>query len=242
MFFSKIGEYEECGLFTAGHFCLLFLTVLAIIVLLFCSKNREQAEIKRIIKFIVITAWIFEFFRIGYKLYCGDYMFLESYLPLFYCSIFLYAGLLSAFGKGKVKRAGDVTLMTGSLVGGIVFLIFPTTSLSDYPAFHFVSVHSFLYHGSMVYVGLLMLITKYTELKKGDILLYASVVVVLCLAALIVNNMFDCNLMFISKGFPGRLGNALFLSTQKFYTPLAILVHLFLPYYVVYGINKKISA
>lgn len=242
MFFSRIGEYKECGIFTAGHFCLLFLTVLAVAVLLLLSKNREPAKIRRTIKYTVIIAWILEFFKIGYKLFCGDCMFLESYMPLFYCSIFLYAGLLSSFGKGKVKRAGDVTLTTGSLVGGVVFLIFPTTSLLDYPAFHFVSIHSFLYHGAMVYVGFLMLVTKYTELKKSDILLYASITMALCLVALVVNSIFDCNLMFISKGFPGMLGNALYLKTQKFYTPLAILVHLFLPYYVVYEINKKISA
>ena len=242
MFFSKIGEYKACGLFGFGHFSFVFVTALAIAVSLFFTKNKSRAQIEKSIKIIVITTWLFELFRIGYKLSCGDYMFLESYVPLFYCSIFLYAGLLSAFGKGKIKRAGDVTLMTGSLVGGIVFLIFPTTSLLDYPAFHFVSVHSFLYHGAMVYVGLLLLTNKYIELKKSDILLYAMLTAALCLTALIVNSIFDCNLMFISKGFPGSFGDALYLSTQKLYTPLAILVHLLLPYYVVYGINKKISA
>ena len=241
MFFAKEGEFEACGLFSSGHFALLFLTILSVIGLVLLSKNKTKSEIKKEIKFITLLMWVFEFFRIGYKLYCGDYMFLESYMPLFYCSIFLYAGLLSSFGRGIFQRTGDVVLATGSLVGGIIFLIFPTTSLPTYPAFHFVSIHSFLYHGAMVYVGLTVLATRYIELNKKDIWRYFSLVVVLCLVALVINNIFDCNLMFISNGFPGRLGKELFLATGKFYTPLAILVHLFLPYYVVYGINKKLS-
>lgn len=237
-----MGVYKACGLFSPGHFVLLILTILAIAVLLYFSKNKAVLKVKGIIKRVVITAWMLEAFKIGYKLYCGDLRFLESYMPLFYCSIFLYAGLLSAFGKGNLQRAGDVVLITGSLVGGVVFLIFPTTSLPDYPALHFVSIHSFLYHGAMVYVGMLMIIKKYIKLRKNDIWLNALVTGALCVVSLVINVIFDCNLMFISKGFPGRLGAFLFDKTGNLYTPLAVVVHLFLPYYIVYGIIKKISA
>ena len=242
MFFAKIGEYKPCGIFTTRHFVFLFLTSFVVIVLLLFLKNKGKPEVRKRIRVVVITAWALEFFRIGYKLYCGEIMVLESYMPLFYCSIFLYAGILSAFAKGILKRAGDVTLMTGSLVGGVVFLIFPATSLLDYPAFHFVSVHSFLYHGAMVYIGLLMLMTKYIELKNNDVWLYAAVTAVLCLAALIINNIFDCNLMFISKGIPEKLRDDFLVLNKEYYTLLSVLLYLFLPYYIVYGINKKISA
>ena len=70
----------------------------------------------------------------------------------------IYAGLLSSFGKGKVRRIGDVFLATGSIVGGIVFVLFPTTSIPSYPIFHFISLHSFFFHGTMIYLGLLSIL------------------------------------------------------------------------------------
>ncbi len=238
MFLAKLGEYAPCGIFTAGHLVLFFVTALIIFVALMLTYKKSAAEIRKIIRIIVCVMWVLEIFRIGYKLYCGDLLFLESYMPLFFCSIFLYSGMFSAFGKGKLQRTGDVVLATGSLLGGVVFLLYPATSLPDYPILHFVSIHSFSYHGCMVYVGILMLITRYIELKKSDIYGYFVSVLVLCFVALLVNVCFDSNLMFISKAFPGKLGQAVFNATGVFYTPIMVIVHAFLPFYFVYGIYK----
>ena len=150
MFFAKIGQYDACGLFGLGHVAFLFAVIFLIFVMLRHFKDMSAAKVKKTIKVVTIIIWILEIFRIAYKLYCGDYKFLDSYVPLFYCSAFLYAGLFSSFGNGKIKRAGDVVLATGGLVGGTIFLIFPMTSLPDYPAFHFISFHSFFYHGAMI--------------------------------------------------------------------------------------------
>ncbi len=52
----------------------------------------------------------------------------------------LYAGLLSSFGKGVLKRIGDVSLATGAIVGGIVFYnlsIYKFTFLSCFPLFKY---------------------------------------------------------------------------------------------------------
>ncbi len=238
LFFAKIGEFNSCGVFTLGHLALFLVTVFLIYAALKFTKKRSKSEIKKNIRIIVCAMWVLEIFRIGYKLYCGDLLFLESYMPLFFCSIFLYSGLFSAFGEGKLQRAGDVVLSTGSFLGGVVFLIYPATSLPDYPAFHYVSIHSFLYHGCMVYVGILMLVTKYVKLKNTDIWIYAVSVLILCFVALLVNFCFDCNLMFISKAFPGVAGQVIFNATGVFYTPLMIVIHAFLPFYFVYGIYK----
>lgn len=54
---------------------------------------------------------------------------------LYYCSILLYAGIFSSLKNKFIKRVGDVFLATGGIVAGIVFIIFPTTSLLTYPNF-----------------------------------------------------------------------------------------------------------
>ena len=83
------------------------------------------------------------------------------------------------------------------------FLISPLTSLTTYPAIHFISIHSFLLHGTMVYIGLLMLITGYVKIEKNDIVYYFSLIAIISVIAYIVNKFCGSNLMFISQNYPG---------------------------------------
>lgn len=243
MFFAKAGEYEPCGIFTVQHFELIFITILGIIFALKNTVNKTKEEVKQIIKRCTIVMWILEVIMIIFKLCTGDVRNLNNYVPLYYCSLLLYAGLLSSFGKGKVKRMGDVFLATGGIIGGLVFIILPTTSLPAYPMLHMVSLHSFLFHGTMIYLGLLIDITKYIELQASDIKYFATLVGIVCVLASFINKKFGSNLMFISQNFPGMPIEIIYNATGKFYTLVMSLAQMTLPFYVVYGIielvNKK---
>ena len=200
--FSNMGEYEPCGIFTIGHFILILITVIGIIIALKKTVNKNKEQVYKIIKYTTIIAYILEVVKIIFNIKQNSFKAVNTYLPLYYCSILLYAGVLSSFTKGALKRVGDVCLATGSIVGGIVFMIYPSTSLPIYPAFHILSIHSFLFHGAMVYLGILINKTRYIELKKSDIKYFASLVLCMSILALIVNKLFDGNLMFISNNFP----------------------------------------
>ena len=138
---------------------------------------------------------------------------------------------------------GDVFLATGGIIGGLVFIILPTTSLPAYPMLHMVSLHSFLFHGTMIYLGLLIDITKYIELQASDIKYFATLVGIVCVLASFINKKFGSNLMFISQNFPGMPIEIIYNATGKFYTLVMSLAQMTLPFYVVYGIielvNKK---
>lgn len=237
MFFAKPGKYAACGIFSKEHFILIAITVIGILIALKYTANKKDT--KKIIKNCTIFVWSFEILIITFKIAIAGMKNVNNFLPLYYCSILLYAGLLSSFGKGKIKRMGDVFLATGGIIGGIVFLIFPTTSLLTYPVFHLVSFYSFIFHGIMVYLGLLVNITYYIELKSKDILNYVSIVGVICIIAYVVNQIFNSNLMFISKNFPAvSIIDALYKATGKLFTPVMILAQCTLPFYVMYGIRK----
>ena len=241
MFFAKAGEYEPCGIFTVQHFELIFITILGIIFALKNTVNKTKEEVKQIIKRCTIVMWILEVIMIIFKLCTGDVRNLNNYVPLYYCSLLLYAGLLSSFGKGKVKRMGDVFLATGGIIGGLVFIILPTTSLPAYPMLHMVSLHSFLFHGTMIYLGLLIDITKYIELQASDIKYFATLVGIVCVLASFINKKFGSNLMFISQNFPGMPIEIIYNATGKFYTLVMSLAQMTLPFYVVYGIIKLVN-
>ena len=239
MFFARPNQYEPCGIFTTKHFILIIVTIIAISVSLKKTINKNKEEIRKIIKNLTIFIWILEFVRIGFNLYIGNANNVNEYLPLYYCSLLLYAGLMSSFGKGKIKRMGDVFLATGGIIGGIVFIIMPTTSLPTYPMLHFLSLHSFLYHGIMVYIGLLINTTHYINLELKDIIYFAELVGGICALSLLVNNIFDSNLMFISKDFPGTPITILYHIAGEFFTPIMILAQMTLPFLVVYSVEKR---
>ena len=239
MFFARPNEYEPCGIFTTKHFLLIILTIVAISIALKKTIHKSKEEIHKIIKSLTIVIWILEFVRIGFNIYIGNINNVNECLPLYYCSLLLYAGLMSSFGKGKIKRIGDVFLATGGIIGGIVFIIMPTTSLPTYPMLHFISLHSFLYHGTMVYIGLLINATNYIELELKDIIYFAELIGGICIIALIVNNIFDGNLMFISKDFPGTPLTILYHLTGKLFTPIMIITQMTLPFLVVYSVEKR---
>ena len=239
MFLSKPGEYEPCGIFTIEHFILIAITVLGIIIALKHTVNKR--DVKKIIKNCTIFVCIFEIIIIAFKIAINGTSNLNEYVPLYYCSLLLYSGLLSSFSKGKLKRTGDVFLATGAIIGGMIFILFPSTSLPSYPMLHLVSVHSFIFHGIMVYIGLLINLTNYIELEKKDIIYYSALVGIFCIVAYIVNIIFGSNLMFISENFPGTFIEIICNITGKLFTPFMILAQMFVPFYIVYGIIKLIK-
>lgn len=242
--FSNIGEYEPCGIFTKGHFILCGITIISIIIELKYSCNKCKEEVHKIIKWTTIIMCILEIIRIIYNIVQNSFYAVNTYLPLYYCSILLYSGLLSSFGKNTFKRIGDVCLATGSTIGGIVFIIYPSTSLPMYPVFHFLSIHSFLFHGTMIYLGILINKTKYVEVRKGDIKYFASLIGIMCIIALIINNLFDGNLMFISNNFLGTPIEILYKLTNGsiLYSLVMIIAQMTIPFYISYYMINKIQS
>lgn len=241
MLFAYPGKYEPCGLFTTDHFKLIIITIIGIIIALKKTVNKNKEEVKQIIKKCTILIWIFEVIIIIFKLKTGNVKDVNNYVPLYYCSLLLYSGLLASFAKGKLKRVGEVFLATGGIVGGLVFIIMPTTSLPTYPMIHIVSLHSFLFHGIMVYLGILINVTNYINIEIGDIKYYASLVGSVCIMAYIINKIFDSNLMFISKNFPGTPIEYIYNATGKFFTPVVSIAQMTLPFYVIYIIKLSIT-
>lgn len=240
--FSNAGVYEPCGIFTRGHLSLVIITTTCIFIALKYSNMKSKEEVHKTIKLVTIAMWILEVIKIVYNVIKNSIHAVNTYMPLYYCSMLLYAGLLSSFGKDKLKRIGDVSLATGAIIGGMVFVIYPSTSLPIYPAFHFLSIHSFLFHGLMIYLGILMNKTNYINLKKEDIKYFASLIGIMSIIALIVNKCFNGNLMFISNNFPGTPIEILYKITNGgiIYSFIMVVAQMTIPFYISYYVINKI--
>ena len=66
--FADIGTYEACGIFTKGHFILMIITVVGIIIALKYSFKKNTKEVHKIIVWITIIMWGLEILRISYNI------------------------------------------------------------------------------------------------------------------------------------------------------------------------------
>lgn len=99
-----MGKYEACGIFTKGHFILITITVIGIFIALKYSLKKSKKEVLYIIKWLTIILCIMEVLKIIYNIKQNSIYDVNTYFPLYYCSMLLYAGLLSSFGKGTLKK------------------------------------------------------------------------------------------------------------------------------------------
>lgn len=241
MFFAGPGKYSPCGMFSIGHLILFILTIIAVILLIVYTKNSSKETVTKIIKRSTIVLWILEVIKIIFNFAVGNGKNPNNYIPLYYCSLILYAGMLSGFAKGKLKKVGDIFIATGSIIGGAFFLCCPNTSLTMYPMFHYISIQSFVFHGTMLYLGILVNITKYVDLNIKDIQYYGALIMVISLISYIVNNILESNFMFISKNFPNTPVEIVYNHTGKLFTFVMVLIQTIGPFYVVYFVKYLIS-
>ncbi len=241
MFFCVPYAYTPAGLFGVGHLLLLFATLLLLSLGLFLSRRMAQATVRRVLRAGVLLLWVLEIGKILFVLLRVGSRNPNDFVPLYYCSLILYAGLFSSFGKGKWQLAGDAFVATASLVGGAVFLIFPTSTLLQYPAWHLLSLHSFLLHGLMVYLGVLLLMRGVYRPVWQDIVYPACFVTLTSVLALACSAVWDAksgtrvaNLMFLSKNTPGTPLELLWQITGELYTPVMWLGQALLPFWLVY--------
>ena len=238
--FSKLGEYHACGMFTIGHLILLSITITGIIIALHYTTHKKDKEVKNIIMYSTMFLWFLEIVKIIFNLCSGNANNPNTYIPLYFCSLILYAGLFSALAKGTLKRVGDIFLATGGIVAGVSFLLVPITSLTNYPMWHFISIQSFILHGIMVYIGLLINITHYVEYNKNDIKYYFGLIVFLGIIAYIVNLILGTNFMFISQNFPNTPMEIIYNCTGGFFPIVMTLGQAILPFYIIYFIKNKL--
>ena len=133
-------------------------------------------------------------------------------------------------------------MITGGIIGGAFFTIYPLTSLSFYPAAHLISVQSFLFHGLMLYGGLFLLINCKIPLRIKDLGYYAAAVSSVSVIALIINLCLGTNLMFLSQNYPGTFIEPMYNALPlPLFTLLSAAVQATMPFLLVFGVYKAVK-
>ena len=94
---------------------------------------------------------------------------IETMLPLHSCTMFLYICPFALFVKEKtIRTAACNFLVVVNMIMGFITL-FVGCPTPGYSALSFMGFHTLLYHSIIVIVPLIMLTTKYYDLKIKDI-------------------------------------------------------------------------
>ena len=239
-FFCAPNTYTPAGVWSAGHALLFAASLVLIALALYLSRRMSARAVRLVLRVSTLTLWVLELCKILFVLFSNGSRDPNDFVPLYYCSLILYAGAFSSLFGGCVRFLGDCFIATAGLVGGAVFLLFPTSTLPYYPAWHFLSLHSFLLHALMVYLGLLLLLRGIYRPVLRDIGYPAALISACCALALAFNLIYDhltgcasANLMFLSKDFPGTPVSLIYRLTGVFFTPFMWLAQAFLPFLLV---------
>ena len=238
-------------LFTPLHF-VFAAAVLCLILWLgsYLSKKNEKT-IRTVFAVIWVLALVLEITKIVWETYAGKAVSFEAtgVLPLYPCSIFLYAMPLVIWGRDRLRYMGCGYVCSLGLLGATINFVYPANILSNYSCISFAGFHTFFFHGAMLLVAIVLLRSGYHSYKHAktpaDLLLPAVPALAVSVIANTVNfSRIDSDYMFfkLESFFFAPIGKATpdWFSVVLVYG-LYLLIHA-LPYLPFYFHNKKRAA
>ena len=236
--FSKYGKYAPAGIFTTTHFISIAVCVVLIALAIILTRKMKSKTFFVILRVFSIALTVIEVMKILWCVINGTFE-LGKHLPLYFCSLFIYA-LWGASSKNRILRdIGLAYIACAGIIAGGVFLAMPTSSFTYYPVFHFNCIHSLLYHGIMIYCGIMVYVTKSIKFTWKTVFNYCGFCLPLMLLVVLINKTANVSLMFINTpdGVPLPFLVTIHNFSPYLYTLLMIIVHLAMGPFM-YGVNK----
>ena len=196
-------------LFSTLHIIVMVILIIAVPLAAFLCRKMDKKKMK--ILFIVLWAVVstLEIVKIIWESCTNPNGFeVTGILPLYICSIFMYTMPFAIWCKegSFLRRMACSFLCTLGLIGGLINFVYPSNVLSSDSVISFAGLHTLFYHGTMVFVALLMLFSNYYNYKNfKDGFLAVIPLMVVSIPANIINFVFDCSYMFFRGGFPFSL-------------------------------------
>ncbi|MBR2024621.1 MAG: YwaF family protein [Clostridia bacterium] len=232
--FNPPNSETACGMFTVPHIISLVICFGLIALFVYLSRNITEKTLMKITRIMAVVFVIWEVCKIIFKFVIGD-TYLDHWLPLYFCSLFIFALIFLSFSKGRIYKTGEAFISGGCIVSGLSYLIIPATSLMDFPIYHFLSIHSMLFHSCMVYLGIMYIYKHGINLDKKDYVYYSIFVGSFILLSLILNITLNQNFMIIKNpvNIPIDFVNKIANSFPWLYTLFAILLYMTIPFFTV---------
>lgn len=150
----------------------LIISIILLIILLITFRKYSKEKVLKIIRIISISLLLFYITKTTWESIYDIKLsgsFNTGLLPFDSCSIIMLAGMISSFSKGKIKKYSDAWIATGSIVGGIATMVY-LNAFKFYPFLSFGAFYSMIWHFLMVFIGILLIVTKYVDINYKTVI------------------------------------------------------------------------
>lgn len=236
MFYDNFTSNQICGIFTTWHFVAMGIFAISAVVALVISRNVKKETVVKLMRIVAIVVLIMEVFKIVIRMYKRATP--DGWMPLYFCSLFLYAIWFALSKNEFVSNMGYCFLVCGGIVASVCYTIYPSTALLLYPIWHPSSIHGFVYHWLMFYVGVLVLMRGLYKPKAKDFIYYLVFTTIFTIIALIINQFTDSNLMMISKPFGLPFFYAVYNVSPILYGSMIYMAQSIALFWAVFGVYK----
>ncbi len=253
-FFDYKGDiegYNGQDMFGPAHICGMVAAFALLIALCILCRRISVRRVDVILKVLSIVVVVTEIAKISWETYhdikAGGSFNFAGLLPVYVCSLFIYAMLMAAWTRGRVREAALSFLTTLGIFAGLTNFIY-LNMLRLYPFFTYATFNSFIYHFLMVFVGIFLVSTGYyrPSLRSvGYSMAYFAVAAVVISAVNYGGNAyfevdwFDYGFLWSGRSFPipwlSSLCEALGPKLRPLYTVIATALYV-LPTAAVWGI------
>lgn len=184
-------------LYSPGHIIWLCVIAAAAVLMARFYRKQEDWAKRRLKKLFAVVILISEIYKDTVIIIIGAPVL--NYLPLHLCSFAIFGMLIDAF-KPDQKVTGQLFAFA-FVPGAVAALLF--CNWTCYPFFHFMSIHSFLFHGwIIIYFVMRYAAGEIHVTYKGAWL--TAVVMMLCAVPVFIFNTFaGTNYMFLNEASEG---------------------------------------
>ena len=229
----------------------LIVSVILIIILLFVLRKSSKEKVLNIIRIVSIFLVVFYMVKTTWESIYDIRLsgsFNTGLLPFDTCSIIMYAGLLAGFCKGKVQKIASCWIATGGLVGGIAAMLF-LNAFKYYPFLSFGAFYSMIWHFLMVFLGLLLIVTNYVDMKYTTVIYGYILHLIISLIVIPIDFIYNFDFMLYLNlgGIPifEDIASSLTSNNLQILNPLMMLILYFIAFNIVFiisfGIKKCFS-
>ncbi len=198
-FYDHFTEADIAGMFNLTHllYALAFFGLMALA--LYASRRMKEKTLDRLHLIIAIVVTACEIVKVALRI--AKKQSIDSWIPLYFCSLFLFAVWLPLTKNKHLSIAGYAYVTMGGIPASVAFTVYPSTSLAIFPVWHPSTIYSGVFHFAMLYLGLTFLIKGKYKPEWKHVAHYFLFMLVFAIPSVILNEKFQTNCLFLRHAF-----------------------------------------
>ena len=236
--------------FSEEHIAYIALAFTLTVFLCWLFRHTKHSTVDRLLKVMSIVMPVLEITKVTWESWwdvsTGRGFNWTGLLPIYTCSLFMYALLVAAWGKGRAREYCLSFITTVGLLYGAVGIVY-CNGLNWYPFWTFGAFYSLFFHTSMFATGFFLLATGYKKLELNDAFKAMVPVLVLCVVTVPVDYILHTDYMMIWSGdgvpfYQELAGWLASMGLRPVYTAIMIITHIPLAMIVIGGYRTVADA